>query len=395
MRNVPSLEAINQDYAPKVVQFYYIYKALAHPQTNGYVAPVTLAERLMHVEEAQKTLGTKIEWLCDSMENDLKHGLGDAPNSEFILDPDGRVLIKRSWSKPDELRADLEKLVGPVERPTTIASLHLPAKKPRSNVATGVVEKLDLPDQLRPLVVETVASGNEPFYVKLRAEAEPTLSRAGEGRLYLSFHLDPLYHVHWNNLAAPLKFVINPTTAATLVPNVGEAPKVDVEADGDPREFLIAVTLQDRSQPLELTVQYFACHDEEGWCKPVTQTYRVWWQTDPDGGTVRRGRNPRAGESGEAGPQRPNRRPMPGDQSAPRNRPFPARVVSVDLEAQTIKVLLPNRSEVEYNAAEARLMDANGAIELKQLQENDRVMLGDSDDQDSAGRIILRRLMKR
>lgn len=84
---------------------------------------MSLEERLMHVAEAQRTLGTKIPWLCDTMESDLKHGLGDAPNSEFILDADGQVLVKRSWSKPDELRAGLENLVGKVERPKTIASL--------------------------------------------------------------------------------------------------------------------------------------------------------------------------------------------------------------------------------------------------------------------------------
>ncbi len=63
MRNVPSLETVERDYAPQGVRFYYVYKALAHPEYNGYVAPYTLEDRLMHVAEAERTLGSRIPWL--------------------------------------------------------------------------------------------------------------------------------------------------------------------------------------------------------------------------------------------------------------------------------------------------------------------------------------------
>ncbi|HRX83268.1 MAG TPA: hypothetical protein P5307_29585, partial [Pirellulaceae bacterium] len=124
------METVHHDYAPKGVKFYYIYKALAHPETNGYIAPFTLEERLLHVKEAERTLGSEIPWICDTMENDLKHGLGDAPNSEFIIDPDGKVAVRRSWSKPSDLRSDLEKLVGAVDKPTTVADLNMKKAEP-------------------------------------------------------------------------------------------------------------------------------------------------------------------------------------------------------------------------------------------------------------------------
>lgn len=95
MRNVPGLEAIERHYAAKGVRFYYIYKALAHPEINGFISPFTLEERLMHVREAKQRLGTRFRWLCDTMDNDLKHALGDRPNSEFVIDPEGRVVRKR------------------------------------------------------------------------------------------------------------------------------------------------------------------------------------------------------------------------------------------------------------------------------------------------------------
>ena len=78
MRNVPSLETVYRDYSAKGVKFYYLYKALAHPGLNGYIRPHTLEERLMHIEEAKRTLGSEIPWLADSMENELRHAIGNA-----------------------------------------------------------------------------------------------------------------------------------------------------------------------------------------------------------------------------------------------------------------------------------------------------------------------------
>ena len=46
----------------------------------------------MHVEKAKESLGTTVPWLVDSMKNELKHAMGDRPNSEFIIDPDGNLI---------------------------------------------------------------------------------------------------------------------------------------------------------------------------------------------------------------------------------------------------------------------------------------------------------------
>ena len=41
------METIYLDYAPKGVKFFYVYKALAHPEYERYVTPFTQDERLM------------------------------------------------------------------------------------------------------------------------------------------------------------------------------------------------------------------------------------------------------------------------------------------------------------------------------------------------------------
>ena len=80
------MEAVRVDYESRGVRFYYVYKALAHPEQNGYVRPYTLQERLAHVKEARRTLGSGFTWICDAIDNPIKHALGNAPNSEFVID---------------------------------------------------------------------------------------------------------------------------------------------------------------------------------------------------------------------------------------------------------------------------------------------------------------------
>ncbi len=289
-----------KDYASKGVKFYYIYKALSHPGLYGYVTPYTLEERLMQVQEARRTLGSQIPWICDTMSNDLKHALGDASNPEFIIDPEGKLANKRMWSDPEGLREDLARLVGPVENPTRIADLDLEIPPPREQAAKGVVPPVELPRGMLALEVDPVATDdNVPFYVKLRAEADRDLLRQGAGKLYLGFHLDPIYAVHWNNLVDPLHFELK-LPQGTASPLSGTGPKVEVEADSDPREFLIDVDARQTEAPLQATVHYFACDDAETFCVPVTQQYRISLERDPDGGR-RTGRFPERGGGRMAG----------------------------------------------------------------------------------------------
>jgi hypothetical protein len=303
------LETIERDYGSRGVQFFYIYKALAHPENSGYIQPFTLDERLMHVKEANRTLGSRIPWICDSMQNEIKHALGDAPNSEFILDPEGRVVRKRGWSNPSQVRKDLEELIGPVDNPTRVADLDLKMQPPPKVAARGVVERVERPQNLQAIWVEPeVKEKGKPFYAKLRAEAEPNLIRSGSGKLYLGLHLDPLYHVHWNNLTKPIKVRLTAPDGTELSSTTLDGPKVDEPADIDPREFLIDVTSWPVDTPIKVTVDYFACNDEQGWCLAIQQKYELIRIKDPDAGWIQRNAGRGQGRAGQ--PSDPQRRPM-------------------------------------------------------------------------------------
>ena len=284
------METVKVDYAPKGVDFYYIYKPLAHPEYNNYVVPVNLEERLMHIEEAKRVLGSSITWLADTMDN-VWHGvMANTPNSELIVGPDGRVVGRRTWSDPVALRQDLERLVGAVAHPTAVADLDLPAQPRMAAVAKGIVPRVELPPNMASIQVDPDLDATDiPFYVKIRAEADRDLLQNGAGTMYLGFHLDPLYDVHWNNEAGPGTFNFSVPDGVTMTPSSGVGPDVEEPADADPREFLLEVDARNLEEPLDLEVFYFACDDALTFCIPVRQTYQIDLERDIHFGTIRTG----------------------------------------------------------------------------------------------------------
>lgn len=292
MRNVSGLEAVYRDYGPKNVRFYFIYKALAHPERDGIVQPLTQEERVVQAREASKRLGNTVPFLVDAIDNRLKHALGDRNNSEFLVGPDGRIVRKRTWSNPELVRKDLEELVGKVEKVTNPGDLALKVEPPpRDAAAKGVVTRVPRVGMTAVVAEPRFEAGAPPFLAKLRAEADATVLDAGKGKLYLGFHLDPFYRAHWNNLMKPLRFEIDAPAGCELSKAGGEAPKVKAEADIDPREFLLDVSAWPEDKPLRLTVTYAACTDDL--CQEVRQSYVLRRQRDRDGGRATSG-GPRA-----------------------------------------------------------------------------------------------------
>ena len=275
MRNVPSWETVKLDYEDKGVQFFYVYKPLAHPERDSYVSPFSIEERLMHIAEAKRRLGMSVSWLADTMDNVFHDVMGRTPNSELVLDSDGRVVVRRGWSDPVALRADMERLVGAVDHPTQIADLNLPVQPPMPTVAKGIVPRVPKPAGATAMQIEPQLEGTDiPFYAKLRAEGSPELYTTGTGSLYLGFHLDPLYQVHWNNEVDPVEFSITAPDGVTVTPAKGVAIDPEEPADADPREFLVEID-GPPGQSLDLRVQYFACDDALTFCIPVRQDYKL------------------------------------------------------------------------------------------------------------------------
>ncbi|HSQ58241.1 MAG TPA: hypothetical protein VLM40_21125 [Gemmata sp.] len=276
-----------RDYAPKGVRFFFIYKSLAHPELAGnYIQPFTLEERLGHAKQAEKQLGATIPWLVDAMDNRLKHALGDRPNSDFIIDPKGKIVRKRAWSNPQAVRKDLETLVGKVDKVTREEDIKLNIQLPlKSPAARGIVERIKRP-RMQPIAMEPVIDPKgPPFFAKLRAEADADLLRTGSGKLYLGFHLDPFHAAHWNNLTPPLAYKLELPEGVKVAKASGKAEKVSAAADADPREFLFDVGSWPAEKPIKLAVTYSACVEDA--CHVIKQEYVLHLRRDRDGGGAR------------------------------------------------------------------------------------------------------------
>lgn len=275
------------DYSPKDVQFFYVYKSLAHPEINSFVSPVTKEERLLHIAEFGRRTNSKMPWLCDTMANELAAAVGGAPNGEYIIDPEGKLIVKRFWSNPETLRADLAGLVGEVQPATKVADIDVEFAVETREIASGIVEPLALPAGLAPVKMEALIEDETPFFAKLRAEASRQVIGQGQGRgkLYLGVYLDPLYKVHWNNEAGRVRIKIETNNGILLSETLLESPEVEEPADIDPRQFLLDISARHVDDPLEITLDYFACDDAGTFCIPVTQKYRVTLVRDTNGGS--------------------------------------------------------------------------------------------------------------
>lgn len=365
-----------RDYEPQGVKFYFIYKSLAHPETNGYVQPLTLRERLLHVKEAQRRLGSTIPWICDSIDNQIKHALGDRPNSEFIIGPDGKIVRRRSWSRPEEVRKDLIELVGAVEKPTQVADLKLNTIAPPKAAKQGVVKRLPRSRAMKALKIEaTKSAAGEPYYAKLRAEADADLLDKGTGKLYIGFHLDPLYSVHWNNRTEPIRVKITEIDGVVIKPSDLKGPQVKEPSDIDPREFLVEISGADVKRPIRLKVDYFACNDDAGWCKAISQEYTIHLQADSDAGWVSSGGRGRPGRTGGFDRGRPL--PGGGPFGGPQAENFVmGRVVEVDVEKRTLTLKTFAGKQAVYKIATgARIIRDRQPSDLDAIKAGDRLRL--------------------
>ena len=246
-----------------------------------------------------------------------------------------------------------------------------------------MVERPELPDGLQPLRIEPKPrDGDHPYFVKLRAEATPEALRGRKGKLYLGFHLDPLYGVHWNNLVDPVQFTIETAGDVAVSPAEGRGPKVEAAADVDPREFVVDIESgSDRDRPpLKVTVRYFACNDAEGWCLPLSQEYLVHLEPDRDGGRAMRNRGPGGRPTAPTGLQR-----------------RPAEVVSIDRESRTLRARFPDGRELNFVVPESTPINLDGRPgRLEDLRPGYRVMLGiDPGALDSDAPPIVHRMMAR
>ncbi len=272
-QNYPEIEAAYADYKDKGVQFFYFYKSLRHPELDGYVQAQNISERLLQLAEARKKLDTKVPWIADTMEDDIRIGLRSGSWSVFLISPEGKIVYGSGRIDSRGLRSALTKAVGPAANPTSSSDLHLP-KIARPGRLLNEDSELGVarPDGLT-IVTIVPTKPEETYYVKLRAEADDALLNTGTGRLFLGFYPDPIHNVHWNNLTPSMKYKLTLPKGVSATPAEASAKKGSGDNDTLPRQFWVDITSDKPFGEMTLKLDYFACTSDM--CLPLTHEYTI------------------------------------------------------------------------------------------------------------------------
>ncbi|MDF7825328.1 hypothetical protein P4B35_14985 [Pontiellaceae bacterium B12227] len=283
-----NIELAARDFHPKGIRFYYIYRHLKHPENNGYVRPYQIKERARHAQLAKEQLLTAVPWAYDGMDNAASKALApEGTSNVFVFSKTGEEIYQGSISEPDSLREVLIGLAGAVTQPYSIEALPSPTLQPVNAAESKLVPRPKVSvatDKFKPLQISPKES-RSPFYVKARIEASEELLSSGDGKLYLGFHIDPLYRVEWNNLGEPLKYVLK-TPQGVVAPSINSAARVSAAAtDAEPREFILQARKLDLNKPLNLQVTY-SVHTAAKRNIEVVQQYTIFLAADAFGGNV-------------------------------------------------------------------------------------------------------------
>jgi hypothetical protein len=308
IENYRFIEALAHDYKPLNVQCYYLHGALTHPENNGYLQPFNLKERRRQVQLAKSLLMTKVPWLYDGMDNQALAAVkGSDDSNVFVYNVEGGELHRGTLVDLTALRTVLRENAGTppaASDPKTYPSPKVPARNP------GKPDRLDRisfnPEKESFSALRIIpAESRIPFYAKLRVEADAELLDTGNGRLYLGFHLDPLYSTQWDNESDPLEYVIwSPVGIAA--PSTDRAPEIKGTAlDNEPREFVLTTRQLDLSKSLKLRVGYSVYSPLMERSITVSQSYTIVLEADPFGGEAYRR------QIAHRDPARRNSAPMP------------------------------------------------------------------------------------
>jgi len=266
------LEATAADYEKLGVQFYFIYQSLRHPEREGYVQPQNTEERLMHVAEAKKRLGTKVPWIMDTIDDSFRVAMRSNSNSIFVISPESEIAYAADRMNGDGLRRALIDLIGPVENPTSVQDMEFPVLKrfPPTNITNDI--RVERPQGL-VILKSTPTKPEDTYYVKLRAEAEKSVIENGKGDLYLGFFPDPIHDAHWNNLAPAMKYELELPAGVTIDPPTGLAKPGPGDSDTQPRQFKLQVESDKTPGDIKLKIHYYAC--SPGMCEAMTHEYTI------------------------------------------------------------------------------------------------------------------------
>ncbi len=92
----PGINELHARYGDRV-RFVVVNVREAHPGEN-IEQPHNMADKLAHADDFQKHHDFGFEVAVDDMEGSLHRALGPKPNSAYLIDPSGAILVRAQWA---------------------------------------------------------------------------------------------------------------------------------------------------------------------------------------------------------------------------------------------------------------------------------------------------------
>lgn len=105
-----SLSSIAPKFAQRGVEFLTVYTRETHPGEN-VGKHRTFQEKLSHARNFKQEDGVKMRVLVDGLDGKIHGKYGMLPNMVYIINRDGRIAYKATWTDVNEIESVLENLL--------------------------------------------------------------------------------------------------------------------------------------------------------------------------------------------------------------------------------------------------------------------------------------------
>jgi hypothetical protein len=103
---VAPIEQLKEKYGKNGVEFVVVYVREPHPGEPAYrqyVQPQNLEQRRQYARELATTRHMKATVVVDTMDDTVSEQFGSLPNMVYVIDRDGTVAYKATWTMAEKI----------------------------------------------------------------------------------------------------------------------------------------------------------------------------------------------------------------------------------------------------------------------------------------------------
>jgi hypothetical protein len=105
------MEALASEYSDRGVAFFSVYVRDAHAG-GAYPQPENIEQRIRHADDCRTADAQQIPMIVDEIDYPIHVTYGGLPNMVYVIDSRGKVAFRSSWTKHEQVRPVVERLVS-------------------------------------------------------------------------------------------------------------------------------------------------------------------------------------------------------------------------------------------------------------------------------------------